>query len=659
MNPFRETIVANPWDAPHGDVPTIHAGVFEECLRGLEQVRTTGRSAALLIHGEAGSGKTHLLRRLRERLALRFPTATDRDEALYVWVRLQTSPRMIWRTVRRTLVTDWFRPLSETRCQFDRILFHRLAEIRVAEGDLEPWYEYLLQEDPEGLRELIERITANLQLDRNTHVAFEHLAFGRHRRDLRAWLSGDSLPEAALERMELTQDEGTDEDREDQARQVVLMLCRLAGNGLPIVLSFDQVEALEVSPGDEDALFAFGQLVSTLHDGTSNVLIVSSVQSSFATRLIDRAREADRDRMRSLGALSLSPLTREEAEALVRVRLQDAGERVPQEAQQTSLWPLSEADVSQLFSQEVSPRRLLARCAERFDVLHQSGSTSARETEGGGEPGREPSGEDFLPSYLEERWQSTVDEKLKANTPAQTEEILRHALPMAVQFVDPELKSMRDERLPDVSLVLEGGSGRTGVSVCTQSNMTSLAARLKRLKDQFGQGRIERLVIVRDARVPITKTARKAQARLTELEQRGAVIAYPAVEVLAALDALRSLLSDAKSGDLSCRGETVLPRTLQEWFAAHLPRDLNEFLGEVIGSSGNDGGHGSDTVPIEALNTALAREPVVRLEEVAAQLSCRVDELTEVIRRHPDQFGLLGEPPSVLFRATETPERRV
>ena len=112
MNPFRDTIVASPWEATRTDVPEIHSEVFDRCLEGIEHVRQSGHSAALLIHGEAGSGKTHLLSRLRTHLAPQAPTATHRPECLYVWVRLQTSPRMIWRTLRRTLVDDWFRPVS-------------------------------------------------------------------------------------------------------------------------------------------------------------------------------------------------------------------------------------------------------------------------------------------------------------------------------------------------------------------------------------------------------------------------------------------------------------------------------------------------------------------------------------------------------------------
>lgn len=564
MNPFRQTVVADPWDTPNGDVAAIHRHVFDECLRGLSHVRESGHSAALLIHGAAGSGKTHLLRRLRQWLSLKQPTASDREEALFVWVRLQTSPRMIWRTVRRTLVTDWFRPMSESHSQFNRILFHRLAEYRVAEGDLEPWYEYMLQEDPQGLRDLIDNIATMLQLDRNTHVAFEHLAFGRHRRELQAWLAGESLPEAALERLELTQDEGTDEDREDQARQVILMLCRLAGDKLPIVLSFDQVEALELTPGDNDSLFAFGQLVSTLHDGTSNLLIISSVQSSFADRLNDHARAADRDRMRSLGSLSLAPLTREEARALIQARLQAAGEETSGDGPTTPLWPLSPEEADTLFSDPVTPRKLLSLCADRYEVLHNRPSPSSD-------------------NGLDQVWESTYREKLRNNQPALTEEILRYSLPTVVKLIHPDVKQAFDDRLGDVGVILEHPGGRLGISICTQAHMTSLSARLRRLIEQFGTRRIDGLLIVRDHRIPITKGAAKVQSRLEELEGLGARVVFPSVDVLAALDVIRSLLSDAKSGDLACDGTTIDVRTLNDWLATHLPKDVRAFLAKVVG----------------------------------------------------------------------------
>lgn len=640
MNPFRDTIVATPWEATRADVPTIHGFVFEQCLNGVEEVRRHRRSESLLIHGAAGSGKTHLLSRLRGRLTPQAPTATGREECLFVWVRLQTSPRMIWRTLRRTLVEDWFRPVVGGRTQFDRILFHRLAEIRTAEGDLERWYEYMLDEHPNGLAELMDRIAENLDLDRNTAVAFKHIAFRRHLRDLRAWLGGTSLPEAALARMDLAQDEGTDEEREDESRRIVLMLCQLAGSNLPVVLSFDQVEALQTAPGDRDALFAFGQLISALHDGTTNALLVSCVQSSFATELKDHSRQADYDRMVSLGSLSLDPLNRNQAEQLIAARLA----AVDDTASRPACWPLEPTEFEVLFATgPVSPRKMLVLCAERYEARMNADATL-------------PPPPPVAPTtFLAEKWSAVLEQKLSANAPDRTEEIVRHGLPLLVNLLAPETKLVRDDQLPDVSLIFEGPAGRTGVSLCTQSNMTSLAKRLKRLKDQLAQRRLRRLVIVRDSRVPVTTGARIARQLLDELEQQAAIL-FPSPEVLAALDALRALLSDAKSGDLALEGDAILPRTVEEWLLANLPRNVRDFAAEILDSSSQAGATSSDVRDIEALNRLLAEQPVVPLEDAARALQRPAEEIAATAQRHAEHFGLLGQPPTVVFRAVTTTE---
>jgi len=652
MNPFRDAIVANPWETTRADVPAIHGDVFEECLRGIEHVRSVRRSAALLIHGEAGSGKTHLLSRLRARLAPQAPPSTERRECLYAWVRLQTSPRLIWRTVRRTLVDDWFRPVGNGRSQFDRILFHRLAEIRPAEADLERWYEYMLQEHPDGLQELIQQITDRLEVERNTAVAFEHIAFGRHRRDLQAWLGGTSLPEAALERMGLAQDDGTDEEREDESRRVVLMLCRLAGGDLPIVLSFDQVEALQTASGDRDALFAFGQLISTLHDGTSNVLLVSCVQSAFFSDMKAQVRQADYDRMSSLGALSLDPLSTAQAKELIAARLAANGGFRRQRASDPDCWPLEPEEFAALFAAgPVTPRRLLNRCAERFDARMQPRAEISAASEHV-VPDDAASSSIRVDTWLADEWSRCVEAKIASNTAAMTEDIVRHGLPLVVKLAAPDWRLVADDRLPDVPLLLDGPSGRVGVSIRSEANMRSLGTKFGRLREQLASGRMARLVVIRDNRVPLTKAAKVARKNLDDLERMGAAVVFPTLEALAALDALRELLSDAKSGDLAFRGQTILPQTVEEWLKANLSPGLRDFVDGILAGLSVEPCP-AETQQMEALSTLLDERPILALPDAAQALAVPTEDLLVLIRRHSDQFGVLGEPPAALFRRVE------
>jgi hypothetical protein len=65
-NPFRQTIVKDAWESLQ-DVPEIHAQAFETCCRAFENVKVSRHCDSVLLHGEAGSGKTHLMSRLQVR----------------------------------------------------------------------------------------------------------------------------------------------------------------------------------------------------------------------------------------------------------------------------------------------------------------------------------------------------------------------------------------------------------------------------------------------------------------------------------------------------------------------------------------------------------------------------------------------------------------
>jgi hypothetical protein len=126
------------------------------------------------------------------------------------------------------------------------------------------------------------------------------------------------------------------------------------------------------------------------------------------------------------------------------------------------------------------------------------------------------------------------------------------------------------------------------------------------------------------------------------------------VEALAALDALRELLSDAKSGDLAYRGDTVAPQTVREWLKGHLPAALCDFVDKVLATQTTDArAKTSDAHEIEALNELLAQTPMLPLEEAAQALQLPVEQLAVTVRKHSEHFGLLGQPPTMLFRAVD------
>ena len=88
----------------------------------------------------------------------------------------------------------------------------------------------------------------------------------------------------------------------------------------------------------------------------------------------------------------------------------------------------------------------------------------------------------------------------------------------------------------------------TGVSVCHAMNMASLAAKLNQVTEALEKGVVQRVRIVRDARLPISTAAAKTQERVNWLHARGHALIRSSAAAYAAIAAARKLLAEAAAG---------------------------------------------------------------------------------------------------------------
>jgi type II secretory pathway predicted ATPase ExeA len=633
-NPFDGTVMADAWSPTIADVASIHQGAFEHCLRALQSV-SRGKSDSILIFGPAGSGKTHLLARLQAHLLATAEAAPDGAlRCVFVSVKLQTNAALLWQLVRRRLASDLLRK-QQGLTQLQRLLAHQLAAAR----GYTPTYwvralRVLPSADGDSLSEYFSEVAERLELGRDLCVVLEHLVSNRFVMDAKAWLAGDSLPESALARLGLGPDEV--EDREEAARRLVTALCRLAGETLPIVFCFDQIEALQTSPDDRDALFRFGRMAADLSEADDNVLLISCIQSAFVDLLSTSVRDADRDRIFKRRAL-LEPLTSEQVEALVRQRLESAEAlRAVRAAHPGArLYPFDEAFVAALArTSPCIPRKVIAAAAVAFEKL-QRGDVSPPPAPLPADPG----------GFLTDTFAARRAAALARGKPEESHDTLLHGLPLLYRLRGSPASA---QRVPGVDLVLQAGKTQLGVAVCNEENMKSLAARLRALAQGGAALSGLSLRIVRDPRLAITKAAKKTHEYLAELEKRGARVVQPSVEALAALEALRSLLSDARAGDLSARGESVAEDTVAKWLARHLDDALLDLCEALEGEGA------APVVPAErellrALDDLMLRAFVVALDDASSTLGKRGDDVLAAARRNPDRFGVLEGPPVVLF----------
>ncbi len=648
-NPFLGNIVDDPWRTASVSVSTIHQAVFDRCWEAVEFVRERSQSASVLIHGEPGSGKTHLLSRLRERAAEdNAKPSLEENRHVFISVRLTTSPSRIWRHVRQCFVDDLLRLSPNNLTQLEQAIATRLAKEIPQEGDMALCWDYMLEEDQ---AQRLQKFLGDWIMEANGSSALLRvllrLLHGQNRIAARAWLRGEMLPESDLESLGLPKAQDDDEmdvSPENEAKEVVLALCRLIGPGAPIIFCFDQVEGLQHVSDDNAGLLQFGQLVSVLHDETHHAVLISCVQSSYLEKVRKFIPQADQARLQSYISKSLDPLLEADATQLVAARLASLLELASHRPTSADpLWPLSATDIQKIVGDKgCTPRALISLCANRFIEL-QGGTVEEKPVE------------DFLP----EIWEQRINAAQK-NKPDQTESILADALPLLLSLAEfgQKWKVEQDPNLRDVNFVLQGPDGeQVGVSFCTHANMISLSGHLRRLLEGGDWKKFPRRILLRDVRTPISKNATLVQQRLEKLQEEGAIFSRPNAEVIAALDALRRLIADADSGDLAVDGKTVDSLTLQNWLKENLAKSLQEFADVLIGEKSSEFhelGFEEPEFVWDPLIELLRTRHVLTLAEAAQETGCSEAEIERAVKSDQQIAGFLQGPPAVLFEIAET-----
>jgi hypothetical protein len=593
-NPFGESAFGSPWGELRSDVPAINEVAFRDVMSELNQVRWGGK-ASVVITGEPGSGKTHLLGRLRTKIG---------KEVAYFYVRSNASAVTLWRHVRASIAGD-------------------LLKQEVAEPSR---LQSILRLHSERLEKL-----SSLTLRR----VLQSYAEGRHVHAASAWLRGEVLSQADLDALGIGADKEQDEDhsRENEARIAVNGLLEFLAPD-PVMLCFDQVEALQTYRGDEEGFHAMGTLIAELIDTHNHLLLVSCIVSAFEDLLDRLTNKADRDRWLQR-KVTLRPIGWDEAVSLVRERLESSPDLVPFRNQHADdpLYPLNKDDLKPLFAKNglCLPRTLIQECKTLFQNLFTDGITVASQR---------VTRQDFL----QEVYARSVNAARDTVARLGGDKTLSEALPWLLQNSGFSPLGQNAERSHYASLAFQRGGGEFAVSLC-YGRSNALTARLKKI-ERFWKPEKTNLYVIRDASV--TPGERGAQ-HLSTLKSRGAREVLPLPEALAALQAIRDMIASARSGDLRQDGQMMSEPEVTEWALSNLPAQLEQLRDAFAGRTAE----ATVDATLSKLAALLRDRKVMAASAAAHELSIPLEEVSACASRHPMRFGVLAGPPMVLFQAIE------
>ncbi len=647
-NPFLGGIVSDAWRSAEADVPDIHGTVFAKCLEAVEVVRHSEQSSAVVVFGEQGSGKTHLLSRLQRRLtdASHNELTFEAPWQIFVYIRMRTSSGRIWRKIRAEFVSDLMRPMPDGLTQLEHVLARQLsAHLNEESGNLVGWWSRFRDQRVEQLIDAWYQFAEVLRLDVDLIDVIALFIRGKHRKYVRAYLSGSLLTEHGFRQLFGNVDPSLyNPDNEDDACKMVVALCRIAGPKVPVVFCFDQIEAIEVEGSERGPVWYLAKAVGDLVSEAC-VAVISCVLAHLDTPKI---RKQDLARFTSGGKFTLNRLTSEQMRQLIRSRVM-ANTATAKVAGTDTDWPFDRDDP--LFSSRLTPRELLAAAASRFDAMRDKTLTLEHM----------PTTRNAAPTptvSLADEFEKRVEEAKCSQSPEGTDDLIAATLPSLLPIVENgwtiEYPVSPANAQRDLEMVLVGrdGEARVGVALCNQKNMTSLAGRLNRLKANRNSFNLHKLVMVRDNRLPISPGARATRERLDELTKEDGLFVRPTIEVLAVLDAVRSLLADATSGDLALDGRSLGVSSVREWLAMNLDATAKEWIDlfRLPPRPGWVEDEQPSNTAVDGVLDFLEQEPVASVDQVARALQLDASQLVEVAELATDRIGVIHGTPTVLFR---------
>ena len=390
-NPFENAFIRTPWDQHFVDVPAINRQASEAILQKMADTRTDGLSRGVLLLGEPGFGKSHLLARLRR---------VDRDFKILTFVEPPPSPERVLRHILREAVVRLGTAPDDQLSQLEWLaanFYIKRAALAVKDGALVVPELVTLAEKWSGNRFHLPDLHAALD---NHFTELQNHAIGadpdldgnvlravfcliHESKTIRVlamrWLRGDVLADDDLARLGIGRTpQPTDVDgSEDQARRIlrqILKVCLAADKVL--VLCVDQIE--EVNDGASPR----GSGIRTLSEALSNLIqyeksllvLTACLRERWEVFAGEHLNKSQIDRIAQT-VITLKPLVYEEVVELVQSRLNawEASKRAPIPAQQV----FDLAEIKRWMEQEVvvHPRAVIQHCGTLVDEFRDGAAS--------------------------------------------------------------------------------------------------------------------------------------------------------------------------------------------------------------------------------------------------------------------------------------------
>jgi len=588
--PFRHK-VDTPWqNLP--DLEEINRTAYNRIGHALELVQKQSESQGIVVLGEAGSGKTHLLMRVAQKLGggnyVLFVPKPNNEDAVYLHT---------WSNIVQSLA-EIVPGRSRDRSQLDDLLAHVFSNVLVPEFQSgneqeQRWARKLLdnplslfgmlgtgQPREENFRKIRSRTLKFLKLkhpkinETITHalVTYALAAQDETRRKILTWLAGQGgldeteakqlgLPIHWVEVTEQSSNTSYLQQREDQAFEAIKTLGMLSTYYQPLILAYDQLEGLR---SRKTLTQRWSAAVREIINFAPNYLVITCVfpdlwqkwcgEIWIETSAVDRI--APRTVMLEPFA---TPAARRLLEGQTATKARELNFPSP-------IYPFTDGDIAEMCSKAKTPRQFLLDALNRFEnwLFEDDGTID--------QPIQPPldSIEDVLNKELGRLFKKAQtfvkkqvphEEDLFGRVKTIIEVLLQNPAPHIVEATLGTLV------MPFNIVVLPPGSAGLCLSVLNAAG-NPLTARLRNLQEgaQRGMG-FESVTVLRDRRCGQPGGA-VGKTMLEKLEAQGGKYLLADLDELARIHAIYDAITAIEQEDITANGRPITEAELVEFLRA-------------------------------------------------------------------------------------------
>jgi hypothetical protein len=559
FNPFVDIAVGNPWKSAEPDVKSINEGAYDGLLSLIKQLSKTPNLAALVL-GSAGSGKTHLIKRLLQ--------SHDVD-VLFVYVHPMKDHKRVFTTLMEHVSTNlasrppWIND-STHATQLDLMVANVVTAafenyLQLNPDDPGSIFLKTVKRDPLKILSFKKSSKWNQLLDNTQEFLKDRSSFHSvtskkvlramfqyldksKREAVRTFLSGTIPDQDECEALGLTYTEGdwSIEAQEQRSKDILRTIGGLLEFYRPMVLCFDQLDSME----GPELIRAMGTLFMDIVNEIENILPIGFVRPDNWDNRFKRYLDTSAEHRMTAQSFSLMGCNREQALEIVKARLAWAfqgASTVPADA----FFPFDRATLETRLKGITSPR----------DVLSITNTMLSR---GEGRLPRENPAEVVKQEFESQR------EKLLALT--EQEPVRQDTMVAAFKLYFENRKDQHNYQASNIEVSggdirlharpANGSLRERTVEICIEmaAHWNPLGKCIERLKGSLESHSSDFVFLIRDDRwrIPPKKGGMpKTVEKLKEFQGAGGYLQYVDYRALTALYALVYTWDKVCAGDLS------------------------------------------------------------------------------------------------------------